>query len=368
MAPLARTELSARTITMPYSKPDGATREKDIARYENRLDRAEDVFTTAVERNACPSMNITKFEILARLKQGGFAGVYKARKDDKLYAIKTLTKSEIRRRKIWRGTILEKKFLYAMNNPFVVKIYFKFKDALRVYMMMDYAPYGDLLTETRRQKVPEPKTRKYAFQIVLGLQYVHACGLILRDLKPENILIFEGGRLKLADFGLARFNDGTVDSASGTTPYMAPEMFKRRFYSEAVDWWALGITLYQLMLDGFPFGGSFRDKARTVTRNVLRKPLEDLTDSGLSDEGQDILTKLLRKAPKRRLGSQKCGAFAVLRHPWFKKCDLHRTIFGDELVKLTRRRALRGRRVDPDIFRDIEPEREDPLRADLAEF
>lgn len=172
------------------------------------------------------------------------------------------------------------------------------------------------------QYFPEKIARFYASNILLGLEVLHENNIVYRDLKPENVLIAKDGYAKITDFGLSKDNiQGNQQATSfcGTPEYLAPETLMRKGTGKAADWWSFGAIIYE-MLTGLP---PFYDKNRQeLYNNIKNREIDflndnDLNERGVSNEGKDLLSKLLVKDPKKRLGGGAEDAKEIKAHPWF---------------------------------------------------
>eukprot|EP00605_Chrysophyceae_sp_TOSAG23-4_P002551 GSChrysophyteH1.ASY1.ANO1.2816.1 assembled CDS len=203
-------------------------------------------------------VSIEDFELVRVIGKGSFGKVTLVRKktDAKLFAMKVLAKQNIIKRKQVEHTRTERSVLGKLNHPFIVKLHYAFQTEAKLYFVLDYAAGGELFFHlSRMKKFPEHMSRFYAAEIALALDAMHEHGVVYRDLKPENILLDGQGHIKLADFGLAK--EGIVGPAEGahslcgTPEYLSPEVLDRQGHGTAVDWWNLGMVLYE-MLTGLP--------------------------------------------------------------------------------------------------------------------
>ncbi len=153
-------------------------------------------------------------------------------------------------------TKIERRVLGYVDHPFLMKLHYAFQTGRKLYLVLDYCPGGELFFHLSRfKRFPEGVVRFYSAELVLALQHLHDSGIIYRDIKPENILLDRDGHLKLGDFGLAKdgINQATTGAQSvcGTPEYMAPEVISKAGHGTAVDWWGLGMLMYE-MLTGLP--------------------------------------------------------------------------------------------------------------------
>eukprot|EP00079_Xenopus_tropicalis_P038970 XP_017952741.1 PREDICTED: serine/threonine-protein kinase N2-like [Xenopus tropicalis] len=258
------------------------------------------------------------------LGEGFFGKVFLAehKETKEVCAMKAMKKKRILERDDIESIFKERRILQTVshaNHPFLVDLYGTFQSKSHIFFAMECLPGGDLCSLLKNQGVcEEPEAKFYAACVVLGLEALHQNGVIHRDLKLDNLLVDRKGYLKIVDFGLSkdRFGYGNrTYSRCGTTVYMAPEFFAAddEPYGMAVDWWALGVVIYVLLMYKFPFDD---ENDGAVTQSILYDEPE-YTDE-LSKDANDFMMNLLKKDPVCRLGSGEADAQAVKRHVFFR--------------------------------------------------
>lgn len=268
-------------------------------------------------------INIKDFQVIKELGQGLFGKVYLAQEksDNKLYALKVISKRRVTDYDLTKNAIYEKNILITSNHPFILHAKYTFQSEINLFLVTEYMPGGNLYSRLISENSFSLETvRFYSAQIALAIGYLHEKDVIHRDLKLENILIDKDGYLKLADFGLVKNNmidDETTRTFCGTPEYTAPEMILKKPYMKSVDWWAFGCIVFEMSMGYPPFrGNNIRIIFESIIQNSINYP--DNIDSEL----HDLLTKLLVKEPKRRLGSSKSDFIDVISHPFFKTINI----------------------------------------------
>jgi protein kinase X len=252
------------------------------------------------------------------LGQGGFAIVERVRYKRNLgqYCLKIMDKSMIQRRRQLEHVTNERNILMACDHPFIVKLLACFFDAERLYFLMEYASGGDLHHLIRRLgRLGNGLARFYAAEVVLALRYLHDRNVAHRDIKPENIVLDSMGHIKLVDFGFAKHIRDRSFSICGTPEYMAPEVFLSKGHSKAVDWWALGVLIYEMLCGGSPFVGADLTPFNKVLEGHVTFPKH------FDPQAVDLISKLLSISSAGRLGNLRGGAADVMEHPWFAGLD-----------------------------------------------
>lgn len=168
--------------------------------------------------------------------------------------------------------------------------------------------------------MPESRAKLYLAEVLLAIEDLHKRDIVYRDLKPDNVVIDNEGHAVLTDFGLAKENVADMDmgakSFCGSLAYMAPEVVTKQGHGKAVDWYLLGIMLYQLVSGKLPF---FEDNQRQMLKNILKGTLR--LPVQLSDEGKSLLNQLFKRNPERRLGSGFAGVEEIKSHAFFRDID-----------------------------------------------
>lgn len=232
-------------------------------------------------------------------------------------ALKVLEKKEILRLKQVEHTINEKNILAAVRFPFIVHMSASFKDNSNVYMVLDYAIGGELFSHLRAEgRFIEPRACMYAAQIILALEYLQNMDVIYRDLKPENLLFAANGYLRITDFGFAKRVEGRTWTLCGTPEYLAPEIILNKGYGKAVDWWALGVLIFEMCAGYPPF---YADTPIEIYEKILAGKVR--FPSSFSKELRDLLKNLLLMDTTRRFGTLRNGVNDIKDHKWFQEIN-----------------------------------------------
>ncbi|NXY35089.1 PKN2 kinase, partial [Pomatorhinus ruficollis] len=268
------------------------------------------------------AVQLEDFHCIAMLGRGHFGKVvllaqYKA--TGKLYAIKALKKKDIIRRDEIDSLNCEKRIFEVVNSsdhPFLVNMFACFQTPHHACFVMEYTPGGDLMMRIHEDVFPEHMAQFYTACVVLGLQFLHEKKIVYRDLKLDNLLLDAEGFVKIADFGLCKEGIGFGDRTNtfcGTPEFLAPEVLTDISYTRAVDWWGLGVLIYEMLVGESPFPGDDEEEVfDSIVNDEVRYP------RFLSTEALSIIRKLLRKCPERRLGAGEKDAEEIKIQPFFK--------------------------------------------------
>ncbi|KAF9261091.1 Pkinase-domain-containing protein [Marasmius fiardii PR-910] len=265
------------------------------------------------------SLTIEAFDLLKVIGKGSFGKVMQVRKKDtqRIYALKTIRKAHIAQRPGEITHILaERTVLALVNNPFIVPLKFSFQNPDKLYLVMSFVNGGELFYHLQREgKFDQDRSRFYAAELLLALEHLHGFNVVYRDLKPENILLDYTGHIALCDFGLCKLNMSETEKTNtfcGTPEYIAPELLESQGYTKTVDWWTLGVLLYEMMTGLPPF---YDENVNTMYQRILTDPLNFPPD--MSPEAKSVMTGLLQRDPSKRLGVN--GGEEIKRHPFFAK-------------------------------------------------
>ncbi|CAF1062257.1 unnamed protein product [Didymodactylos carnosus] len=233
-------------------------------------------------------------------------------------ALKIINKKSAHKMKQEEHVVNEKRILQALNFPFIIKYYFSFKDNANLYIGLELIEGGELFRHLRdAERFDEKKAKFYAAQITLALEYLHYLGIVYRDLKPENLLIDRHGYLKMCDFGFAKKIDrGKAYTLCGTPEFLAPEIILGRGYNIGVDYWALGVLIFEMNAGYSPFWDADQQKIYHKIISARFRPR-----SAFSSELTDIVRGLLQKDLTKRLGLMYNGVNDIKKHLWFRDID-----------------------------------------------
>ncbi|XP_013382422.1 aurora kinase A-A [Lingula anatina] len=261
---------------------------------------------------------LADFDIGRPLGKGKFGNVYLARekKSKFIVALKVLFKSQLQKAGVEHQLRREIEIQSHLRHINILRLYGYFYDETRVYLILEYAPRGELYKELQKnQRFDDKRTATYISQLADALRYCHAKKVIHRDIKPENLLLGLKGDLKIADFGWSVHAPSSRRATlCGTLDYLPPEMIEGKMHDEKVDLWSLGVLCYEFLVGKPPFEAEGHTETyRRISKVELRFP------SHVSDGARDLISKLLRHDPQKRLPLNE-----VLTHPWIREnADMH---------------------------------------------
>ncbi|EYU43241.1 hypothetical protein ABFS82_08G127000 [Erythranthe guttata] len=364
------TSFSRLSFDLPTSSP-----EQQAAL---RPHRSSDSSFQAIRSKA--NLTFRDFSLVRQIGSGDIGRVYLCRlrasaEEGRLYAMKVVDNEVLAFKKKTRRAETERKIMRLLDHPFLPTLYAEFEASNFSCVVMEYCSGGDL--HSLRHKQPQKRfslssARFYAAEVLVALEYLHMLGIIYRDLKPENVLVRSDGHIMLTDFDLSLCSDAipaveypnfspdplsspkSPNSSSltpfsclfrskkiqslatnrlfvaepvsarscsfvGTHEYVAPEVASGGSHGNAVDWWAFGIFIYEMVYGRTPFAGPTNE---ATLRGIAKRPLtfpSDVPPCGGASEmhARDLITRLLNKDPNRRLGSKR-GSAEVKTHPFFK--------------------------------------------------
>ncbi|XP_043984323.1 microtubule-associated serine/threonine-protein kinase 2 isoform X9 [Gambusia affinis] len=278
------------------------------------------------------------FENIKLISNGAYGAVYlvRHRETRQRFAMKKINKQNLILRNQIQQAFVERDILTFAENPFVVSMFCSFETRRHLCMVMEYVEGGDCATLLKNiGALPVDMARMYFAETVLALEYLHNYGIVHRDLKPDNLLITSLGHIKLTDFGLSKIGlmslttnlyEGHIEKDTrefldkqvcGTPEYIAPEVILRQGYGKPVDWWAMGVILYEFLVGCAPF---FGDTPEELFGQVISDEIVwPEGDEALPQDAQDLIAKLLHQNPLERLGTG--GAFEVKQNPFFTDLD-----------------------------------------------
>jgi protein-serine/threonine kinase len=337
------------------------------AEKENQMRKAETEFLRFLRTKERPE----NFATLKIIGKGAFGEVklVQRKHDGKVYALKSLVKTEMMKKEQLAHVRAERDILAESDSPWVVKLHTTFQDTTFLYMLMEFLPGGDLMTMLIKYEIfTEDITRFYMAEITLAIEAVHKLGFIHRDIKPDNILLDRGGHIKLTDFGLstgfhkeheasyykkllaggahksARDNRNSMNldqiqltvsnrsqintwrksrrqlaySTVGTPDYIAPEIFSGQGYDYGCDWWSVGTIMFECLIGWPPFCA---EEPHDTYRKIVDWPrnLHFPPDQQLGQEAEDFIRRLICDAEHRlgRTGGAH-GGYEIKQHPFFR--------------------------------------------------
>ncbi|WPH02969.1 cAMP-dependent protein kinase type [Acrodontium crateriforme] len=263
------------------------------------------------------------FTISRTLGTGSFGRVHlvQSKHNQRFYAVKVLKKAQVVRMKQVEHTNDERRMLQRCRHPFLITLWGTWQDSKNLYMVMDFIEGGELFSLLRKsQRFPNPVAKFYAAEVTLALDYLHSVNIIYRDLKPENLLLDRHGHLKITDFGFAKEVPDITWTLCGTPDYLAPEVVSNKGYNKSVDWWSLGILIFEMLAGFTPFWDS--GSPLKIYENILKGRVK--YPPYIHPDAQDLLSKLITADLTKRLGNLHGGSKDVMQHQWFAEVTWER--------------------------------------------
>lgn len=264
-------------------------------------------------------VTLNDFQIIKLLGKGAFGKVLLVYNEElkKYFAMKTLRKDYIKKNQQTKHTKEERKILEKIDYPFISKLYYAFQNEKKLFMITEYMPGGEMFYHLHmNDHFNENKARFYIAEIVLAIDHLHKNNILYRDLKPENILLDELGHIKLTDFGLSKIMNNIEKDKTytvcGTPIYVAPEVLTGQGYNKLVDWWSVGVLLYEFLAGYSPY----REARTKIDIKIYKKNLEQ--DPLISDTAFDLIKKFCTFDVSKRIGK---NFEDIKNHEFFKDID-----------------------------------------------
>jgi serine/threonine protein kinase len=295
-------------LPRPYNL--SASSAEDKSKWINAINKARDDLSgnskddgeEMIFNEGAKKVGLKDFEILGDLGSGQFGKVKKAqlKGTNQIFAMKVMKKEDIVKNGMVESCKAEKAIMQNITHPYIVKLHYAFQTKDKLYLVMDLLSGGELFEHlSKAGKFSEEKCRLFSAQVASALDHVHKNNIIYRDLKPENLVLDGEGHCVLTDFGLAKQNMGSGNQTytfCGTPEYVAPEILKGTGHNKAVDWWSLGILIYEMLTGLPPF---YSENVNEMYELILNKQLT--FPDFVSNDAKDIITQLLQRDPSKRL-------------------------------------------------------------------
>ena len=273
-------------------------------------------------------IDISDYELLDTVGLGSFGRVRLClnTKTNKVYVLKILKKTEIIRLKQIDHIYSEYNILSFLNHPFIIQLLgINFDDPKYLYFLLEYIPGGELFTLLRKKQIfPLEQAKFYIAHIITIFEYIHSKNIIYRDLKPENILITKKGYLKLTDFGFAKYleNNDKTYTLCGTPEYLAPEIILNKGHGKPVDWWTMGILLYEMLVGIDPFSD---DDPMSIYKKIVKGKIHFPKE--IDKDVKSLIKHLLNSDTTKRFGCLKNGVKDIAKHRFFEKFDWRNFVY-----------------------------------------
>ncbi|XP_051924894.1 serine/threonine-protein kinase N2-like [Hippocampus zosterae] len=321
-----RVDVASETIPPQQTSPSGRRKESQDHSYTPATHslqmnpHAKTLFTEAPPQ----ILHVSDLRYVSVLGRGHFGKVLLAvmKATGRLYAVKALKKSEVVTRDEVDSLMCEKRILELIRtrrHPFLVQLHACFQTREHVCFLLDFLPGGDLMIHIHNRAFTPQQTRFYSACVLLALEFLHAHRIVYRDLKLDNLLLDADGFVKMTDFGLCKEGIGHGDRTStfcGTPEFLAPEVLTDDDYTRAVDWWGMGVLIYEMLVGESPFLGEDEEEVfdSIVNDDVTYPPW-------LPPDAVAIIQKLLKKNPRKRLGAGERDASELKGETFFEEVD-----------------------------------------------
>lgn len=263
-------------------------------------------------------VQLSDLDVKNTLGCGAFGRVKLCRVGEQYFALKCQAKKSIVESGLQEHVLNEMRVMRKINHPYIAKLFVALQDKHYIYFVLELLQGGELFTHLRnRGKLSEQSARFYAATVVYAFSTLHAKKIAYRDLKPENLVMDGKGYVKLVDFGLAKqLLSGKTWTLCGTPDYLAPEIILNEGHDLAVDYWALGVLIFEMVVGAPPF---YAEDPMEVYEKILsgNPSMPTFFTRNLSD----LIKKLLRSQQGKRLGNTRGGTAAVVKHKWFSSFD-----------------------------------------------
>eukprot|EP00730_Choanoeca_flexa_P012626 TRINITY_DN4458_c0_g1_i2.p1 TRINITY_DN4458_c0_g1~~TRINITY_DN4458_c0_g1_i2.p1 ORF type:complete len:314 (+),score=78.41 TRINITY_DN4458_c0_g1_i2:86-1027(+) len=298
------------TVSRPPLGLNKANVPSSTSSKKESISASKSASSSATEPKPADRWTLDDFEIGRPLGRGKFGNVYLAREKKSKFvcALKVLFKSQLQKNNVEHQLRREIEIQAHLRHPNILRLYGYFYDNTRVYLILEYAPQGELYKVLQSKvRFAEPDAANYVKQLATALKYCHDKHVIHRDIKPENLLLGLKGTLKIADFGWAVHTPSSRRrTLCGTLDYLPPEMIEQKAHDKNVDLWSLGVLCYEFLVGTPPFEAEgHKDTYRRIMKVDLHFP------DYVSEGARDFVSKLLKHDPSARL---QLGD--VLEHPW----------------------------------------------------
>ena len=322
---------------------------------KNNIDKIDKIHFVA---NNIEKIDRNSFHIISLIGSGGFSKVWevKWKKNGKLFAMKEMSKARIIDRKSVKSILAEREILSKMNHPFIINLHFSFQDSNKLYLIIDLAKGQDLRKKigySNTNQMNEEQTKFIAGCVILGLEYLHCNQIVHRDIKPENIIMDENGYAKITDFGLStHLSKLSTKESPGTFSYMAPEIIFHEKTNISLDYYSLGIIVYELMKGIRPYVEfSVKETKDYLLANQFSMKRYAVPE-GWGIESADFINRLLLKNPKERLGAS--GTKELKNHCWFRGFnfkDLYKFKIKSPIIVENKKDEVKIKTIDKETYK-----------------